>query len=541
MEQWLFVNKTSGSDHLSRSVQREKFLIHCHVQGRWRRRRTRENNKIQQRSEAEAESSFDRGQHESGTLEANLLYQNSIGDLPHSHEPIRASNTIEKQADGDLLPQHSIANRRPLTSLQISLPRTSLDTADPFEAFPIHLDVKVSQLLGRYQLIFHNIMWCNPPAGSRARCCIGVGSFLHECFTSPAAMYSTLASMSIYMKQSLPQEETALYHQRAVAELRQTLNGQLSDAKVDKLVFVACLLWFVEASHSNLSASCVHVRGAKALIDLRPRSISPEIVNLVQKLAVQTAWTMIQSSRGNAKERIPVLLPGGGEQLAPVRSTLLTSRYRELLGFDMQVAIEGVADFINLFEQTYLAGIELDSATCRQLYLQNEVTDSKLFSAAASTPQGRVIALAVRIWKAYIFPRTGYSFPAIVLANDLADLLQQHPLSLWERHIDALMWVYTIGAMTSAHVNTLASDSGQHAMSREEAEHYFLSGIAAILRREDAQLLYSRHDNVLSTDGLCNFSRQFLYLDCVQRRILHLLSVKIRRTVAPSDPAHDQG
>jgi hypothetical protein len=344
--------------------------------------------------------------------------------------------------------------------------------------------------------------------------------------------------MSIYMKQSLPEEEKALYHQRAVAELRQTLTGQLSGSKVDKLVFVACLLWFVEASYSNVGASCVHVRGAKALIDLRPGSVSPEIVNLVQKLAVQTAWTMIQSSCGNVEERIPVLLLGGGERTATTRSVLLTSRYRDLLGSDMQAAIEGVADFIDLFEQTYLAGTELDSATCRQLYLKNVVTDSKLFSAAASTPQGHVIALAVRIWKAYIFPRTGYSFPAIGLANELADLLQQHPPSSWEGHIDGLMWVYTIGAMTSAHVNTLASESEQHAMSRQEVEQYFLSGIAAILLREDAQLLYSRHDNVLSTEGLCNFSRQFLYLDCVQRRILHLLSAKIRRTVAPTSRAH---
>lgn len=362
-----------------------------------------------------------------------------------------------------------------------------------------------------------------------------MSGFLHECFTNPVAMFATLASMCTFKNESLPREANLIYTQRAVAELRKALNGPLAEAQLDKLVFAICMLSYLEISRFDMDASAVHLRGAKALIGWKPERIGSETKNLVQKCGVLTTWGMIQSARGDAQKDIPVLILSDLERTSGTQNTLLSDRYRDFISSELQSAIESVANLAGQLEREYVGGAELGPTTSRRLYVDNKAADMKLALFTPETPQDSVVLFAVKIWKAYAFPWSVSAVPALSLASNLAKLLERHPLSLWEDHVDGLMWVLTIGAMTSADMNTLVVTPEQPERDREQVEEYFLQGIATILRRKDAQLLYSRHDNVLSAEGLRSFSRQFLYLDCIQRRRLHLLSAKLRRIMVRLD------
>lgn len=77
-EPWLFVNKDAESYHLSRSHQREKFLIHSHVQGRWRRRKARQSEVADQSGE-DGEGQGHEKPEDTGLPEGNV-----VGSTPFS-------------------------------------------------------------------------------------------------------------------------------------------------------------------------------------------------------------------------------------------------------------------------------------------------------------------------------------------------------------------------------------------------------------------------------------------------------------------------
>ncbi len=158
-ELWLFVNKTVESHHLSRSVQREKFLIHSHVQGRWRRQQAEEDDGDGEAAEKDAFPPFDFGKDTAGRHQG-AHHPHRIHTREHERDLglLDKSTTIEKDIKDTVRSRQQVERKRPTGPVRITLPRPCLDTIDPFGAFPIHLNAKVYRLLGYYRLVFHNVV-----------------------------------------------------------------------------------------------------------------------------------------------------------------------------------------------------------------------------------------------------------------------------------------------------------------------------------------------------------------------------------------------
>lgn len=525
-EVFFFVNKGPQSFHLSRSEQREKFLIHSHVQGRWRRDKAQTKEIGELDSQTDAHSSSKPPITEKGADgQSNIAERSSTSD-----RKILTLSISAKSVKGIARVEYRVAKQRPWTMPRVETAPSPGAALDPFEAFPIRVDAQMHRLLQYYQFSFHCKMWCiHAQAGRRARCCIPIGDFLQDCFNNSATIFSTLACMAIRMR-----EASASMHfmQRAVAELRQILNRAEWEATANSLIWAICLLWFVEMSRPDISAGAMHIKGAKALVAQMPSSVSDQLKTLVHKLDIRTTWMMILKSGSNLLPETPRRSLNSSDSTRSTNNVLLSGRYRNILDDNLVAVIQDLDDFVHLFEQAFVAGTEPNADLFEDFYSWNKEVDGRLVFAPTTSPQAEVFQLTIKIWKRYNFSQGRHAFPALPFAKDLAELLEQHPMSIWLDHLDGLMWVHTVGAMAAAHINAAWSESGPLSVSVDDVEQYFVRGIARILQRKGVCALPTRREDFLTAEGLRNFSRQFFYLDAIQSRLLHLLSAKVRRKVA---------
>jgi hypothetical protein len=274
----------------------------------------------------------------------------------------------------------------------------------------------------------------------------------------------------------------------------------------------------------------MHIRGARALIEEMPDSVRPQLKNLVEKIEIQTTWLCVQASAAVQQNGFADSLPD--MSMLPLRSTesvLLSRQYQKILDDDFRAVIEQVANFATLFDQQLEVSTRVEShqASFKRFCSLSAQVDSKLSTASPSTPQGEVILLAIKIWKAYVLQNVNYTFRAHDLARDLMQLLELYPSSIWDDHTDGLIWICMIGSMAAAHVHLLGPVSDCGLVEGTKVDGYFVRRMLTIRPRGDAFPV-----DIFTERGLLTLSMRFLHLDVVQRRLLHLLAAKIKRTAA---------
>ena len=508
---FLFVNKDSSSNSLTRSTAKEQSSINSHVQrGRRHRRPTNptrrrpavkkeENPPTESSSSASATSPSSSASSTSIPIRAtgyNTFVLTPDGGhkyLPPEqdyHDPTRpvhdrqAAGRIStaQQTSDDLVsfatPDPSsydseirrTTSLTPLTSVAASpydITQLASNPIDPFRKSSIAIDQQSHQLIQYYKLVYHPAVWHVETTSSRA------GSYafqtssadvIRSALQSDVDMYALLACMAARQEfvDRRPGQGTEDYLGKALSATRRLLleRAYAEPKTLEEILMIIFHLYAAEGYRENVAAARIHMKGAKTIVaalgglrmvrDLQMRELLIIGDGLLSALALAPCELPCEFDPGPYLTATPhELRINAVYDLSDIATALRDQPRTSIIPAPIQHLIEETAEINWVLSNAKDGTPEASKHAMRWIQMRSMAVRHRLLGLGLSDLRLDIVRVALVLWIVTTTTLLGQKKIGPVISGRLRQKLR-HATSQkleWKAHNDIKAWVLSLGAM----------------------------------------------------------------------------------------------
>ena len=520
-----WVNKDANSETFSVSSAKERLAVFSHAQRCSRAIRRRQK---QARVKEELRSS-------TGSATSSLVGWRRLSEVSTSSSQTDDSFSTQgsfdwrssNSCDGSGHTEPSADNEYPPAEdkLMIRSICGKGEALDPFHAAPTHIDGQTHTVLQYYSKCHlyptASSIWSlikEDPSGSR----VPMSKVIEECMSNELCMNGVLAVTACRMQfvDRFDINFAALYTQKALASMRQTLNVTNADCLQ---LFSILQLYIAEGFAANTNNALVHLRAAKTVADslggldamqeyLMDHIDGATEVIMAESLTDNRDFPCLHDP-GNANEAhlqdrqiftVDKICDHLGEALI---SPVPNFKNQGLVDHDMLEVIKDMIEWAEIKQYSFEDPAATTTQLRKWLKFRNLALRCRLMSNTHPAVRVQALSFALVMWLVNATAVPGCKRTLQIGSSHLKHILEQTGDS-WNRHPEILIWILTIGAMFA---------------EGTEEQQWFL-----------AQLLtycYCHLDWTLDVETkLRTLSERFFYLDAIQGSALTKMALQLERT-----------
>lgn len=504
---YFFINKTSSSDHLSRSDAEEKRSIGAYIQGR--RVRIQQTQSHRLATDNASRTSSNDG---SRAVEISLQQDQTSHILENapSSPQLHACNAVPF-----ISLETTNASRCRIESIWILQAPNTAPT--PFQFTNVTVDTNV------YDLLYYFVRSYEPSTrhieitvlSKHNSACEQQPSImcLYDILCNQMETDALLAAMAAriqdveYVDQG---RRDLVYSNQAMSAISKSVSGTIDYAP---RVFRAIFFLAIAAWHNqDTQVLQVHLKGLKAILDSGGGIEAANMAIRKALLRLDGMASAVQFERPCFASKqfeicdedqtwlINKVLNLG--MLSVLGQQLVDGEYRPIYGLGLHSLISSLVQYVRV--------IELQSElTCPCPRLVNLVSCKldlirhQLLELQVAGIQQRIIRVAILIWMMMVLTSEGLSRSVQLMVVGLRDLLSERHRDQWNGHEPLYFWILSVGIM--------AAEAGSPTYM------YLISEIKMTLM--DANVTHFE-----SKEGLVQFLRKFLYLSCAQAQLMPKLA-----------------
>ena len=438
------------------------------------------------------------------------------------------------QRNGHLNVQQKVEHNGELSLRMMVQPNG--DTIDPFDSICVPMDMEMHSLLQYYVSVMHPgghtktdsrttrlLLRCSQMFRSTAM------SVIQDCMSNEMAMYSLLASVVSHgetFKSIYSNRKADEYMSKALKVFRTHLN--YSPVVDEGLVLSIFHLSCAEMYRCNLDAAQVHMKVIERLINEMGglSKIDPDFMEI---LVIGELYLATEQIRPSVFQRMydpgpppdhltPAMVQTWSPEPFPTElgQRLLCPSHSDIVTDELALIVCDMIESVGVMHHIWSLDLH-DPSSLRWIYFRNLSIRHRLLGVQVEDPRSNALRMCLLIWIMLTTTLCGAKRTGHRLAPVLREIILEIDDASWESHRDVEVWILIIGALASVEAG-------------DETHTWFIDRILEATAGWRCRFGSKEH-------WLWQFSREFFYLDRIQRTSLSRLAKELT-TVAdgPSEP-----